>query len=204
MLQLCAAGRSQTLLVLCCLLIGPRLTTRGRTASGVSMWKRTSGSCLTSKCKRLHPGVRLEITQGGQRGCQAPDINTHTPLGYFPILCLIYADTLQNANRKVFLWLQSLIRFFFNIPYIKNSVLLPARSLTRLASKPSCSHFPGVCLRVGFEMNLLWQSTTLSHLFSLPNCNSAQMHKDVKTDRCAHKIQAHCFTFTNHSCTNVP
>lgn len=113
-LQLCAAGRSQTLLVSCCLLIGPRLTTRGRTASGVSMWKRTSGSCLTSKCKRLHPGVRLEITQGGQRGCQTPDINTHTPLGYFPILCLIYADTLQNANRKVSLWLQSLIRFFFS------------------------------------------------------------------------------------------
>lgn len=65
-LQLCAAGRSQTLPVWCCLLIGPRPTTRGKTASGVSMWKRTRGSCLTSKCKRVHPGVRLEITQTGQ------------------------------------------------------------------------------------------------------------------------------------------
>lgn len=63
-LQLFAAERSQTPPVWCCLLIGLRLMTRGRTASGVSMWKRTRGSCLTSKCKRLHSGVRLEITQG--------------------------------------------------------------------------------------------------------------------------------------------
>lgn len=63
-LQLCAVEKSQTRLVWCCPLIGQRPTTRGRTASGASMWKRTRGSCLTSKCKRLHSG---DITQRGQK-----------------------------------------------------------------------------------------------------------------------------------------
>lgn len=57
-LQPCAAGRSPTPPAWCCLPIGPRPTTRGRTASGASTWKRTRGSCSTSKCKRLHSGCK--------------------------------------------------------------------------------------------------------------------------------------------------
>lgn len=76
MLQLCAAGKSQTRLVWCCLLIGLRPTTRGRTASGASMWKRTKGLCLTSKCKRRHSG---DITQWDQKGGQTHRERVKTP-----------------------------------------------------------------------------------------------------------------------------
>lgn len=166
--------------------------TRGRTASGASMWKKTRGSCLTSKCKRGRSGLNLKITWGGGErwgqidlemlNTESPGRNTHThTVSVSSFLPLVHIDTVGHAHGKVFLRLKSLIRFFF-VCYIKNSVLLPARSLTRLASKPPCSHFPSVCLRVGFEMNMLWQWTTLSHLSSFSNCNS---------------------THTQHTCTQV-
>lgn len=161
------------------------------------MWKRTRGSCLTSKCKRLHSGVRVRYHTGRSRERRSHNemwktlVSGHKParspssstLSYFLSL------TLRHAHEEIFLWPQSLIRFFFLIGYIKNSVLLPARSLTRLASKPPCSHFPSVCLRVGFEMNMLWQWTTLSHLSSHPHCNATHMPTDVKIDRCTHRYR---------------
>lgn len=159
-LQPCAAGRSLTLLALCCLLIGPRPTTRDRIASGASMWKRTRGSCLTSKCKRLHLGEMTSKVRG--------EIRLTATLLMMQILFVFlrYFRTIklrhhaQYSHWEVFLQLQSLIRFFFLTCYIKKSVQLPACTLTRLASKPPCFHSPGVCLRDGFEMNMLWQSTT--------------------------------------------
>lgn len=128
MLQLCAAGRSRTLRAWCCLLIGPRPMTRARTASGVSMWKRTRGSCLTSKCKRLHSGVRLDIRRGGQRGGQIDlkmlnTLQTQTHALSVSFSSFTHIDTRRHAHGEEFLWSQSLIRFFFFfIRYIKNSV----------------------------------------------------------------------------------
>lgn len=166
LLQLCAAGRSQTRPVLCCLLIGPRPTTRGRTASGAFTWKRTRGSCLTSKCKRLHPGVGAGRTQ--------IDLEVWPGVNMRGLTLLHITRTWESTVLLIGLSL-----FYF--PDIKNSVLLPARSLTRLASKPPCSHFPGVSLGVGFEMNTALARELLSATYSgLTNYNSIHIQRTCK------------------------
>lgn len=121
-LQLCAAGKSQTRLVWCCLLIGLRPMTRGKTASGASMWKRTRGSCLTSKCKRLHSSG---ITQWDQKWghTHRKTVKTSRPVRNSLFLMLSYdeMDTPPYAHGEVFLQLKSLISPLSS-NYIKNSV----------------------------------------------------------------------------------
>lgn len=107
-LQLCAAGRSQTLLAWCSLLIGLRPMTRGRTASGASMWKRTRGSCLTSKCKRRLFRCKTEKShrEVGGGACQTdlqlavrPEHTPGThPRGFLSIYSLSHTDKPRRAH----------------------------------------------------------------------------------------------------------
>lgn len=91
-LQLFAAARWPTLPAWCCLLIGPRPTTRGRTASGASTWKRTSGSCSIFKCKALHPGVRVgKLTHRGLRG--HADLATWNAASLYKSACHLFRFT---------------------------------------------------------------------------------------------------------------
>lgn len=91
-LQLFAAARWPTLPAWCCLLIGPRPTTRGRTASGASTWKRTSGSCSIFKCKALHPGVRVgKLTHWGLGG--HADLATWNAASLYKSACHLFRFT---------------------------------------------------------------------------------------------------------------